>query len=236
MDLKKKVVLVTGSSSGIGRETALMLAEKGAYVIITYNKNRKGGEEVFDACSLMTKCLLLKLNTMDKKSITDAVQKIKRKFGKVDILINNAGIIFRKPFHLQTFDEIETQVETNLLGGMRVTRLTMPLLSRKALIINLGSLKSRFPAKRMVPYCASKFGVRGFTQTLALELPKDIKVCLLNPSPTATRMHYFEGDNPKDVADVIVRVAEEKIKYKNGNDIDVKDYIKKRYKHKRHEA
>ena len=227
MDLKNKVVLVTGSSSGIGRETALQLASKGAYVIVTYNKNKKGGQEVFNECSKMTKCLLLHLNTTDKKSILDSVGRIKRRFGRVDVLINNAGTIFRKPFHLQSFEEIETQVETNLLGGIRVTRMILPILSRNAIIINLGSLKSRTPFKLTVPYCASKYGVRGFTQALALELPKGIKVCLLNPSPTATRMHYFEGDNPKDVANVIVSVAEQKIKFKSGGDVDVKDYIKK---------
>jgi NAD(P)-dependent dehydrogenase (short-subunit alcohol dehydrogenase family) len=226
MDLKKKVILVSGSSSGIGREVVLLLAEKDAYVIITYNQNKKGGKEVFDICSKKTRCLLLKLDTTNKKSISKAMQKIKRKFGKIDILLNNAAVIYRKPFAKQSIEEIEQQIEINLLGHLKMTRMALQILNkRKSLIINMGSQKSKHPFRYVVPYCASKFGIRGFTESLALELPKNVKICLFNPNPTATRMNNFEGDNPKRVAELIVKVMEERIKVKKGGDIDAKDYI-----------
>lgn len=227
MNLKKKVVLITGTSSGIGREVALILADRKANLILTYNKNRRGGEEVFDECSKKTKCLLVKLDIQKKESINEALKKIRRHFGKIDILMNNAAVIYRKLFMEQTIDEIEQQVMINLLGGMRMTRLAIPYLKRKALILNMGSLKSRYPFKKVVSYCASKFGVRGFTQSLALELPKETQICLFNPNQTATRMGEFKGDNPKDVAGVIVKVMERKIKFKKGADIDARDYLRK---------
>ena len=107
MDLKKKVILVTGSSSGIGKEVALLLADKGAKIIITYNQNKKGGKEVFGLCSKKTKCLLLKLDITKEKSIKNVINKIKKKFKKIDILMNNAAVIYRKPFVKQSLEEIE---------------------------------------------------------------------------------------------------------------------------------
>ncbi len=226
MDLKKKVILVTGSSSGIGKEVALVLAEKGAYVIITYCHNKKGGQEVFDICSKKTKCLLIRLDIQNNKSMFKSIKKIKKRFGRIDILMNNGAVIYRKPFAKQTLEEIEQQLNTNLLGDLKITRIALPLLNKKkSLIINMGSQKSKHPFRYVVPYCASKFGVRGFTESLALELPKNIKICLFNPNPTATRMHYFKGDNPKKVADLIVKVMEEKVKIKRGGDVDAKSYF-----------
>lgn len=228
MNLKKKVILITGCSSGIGKETALLLAEKRARLIITYNKNKKGGKEVFNECRKKTECLLLKLDITDTRSTFDAIKKIKRKFKKIDILINNAAVIYKKPFLKQSIKEIEHQIITNLLGTIKMTRAIFFLLNKKkAFIINIGSLKSKYPFKNVVTYCASKYGIRGFTQALSLELPKNIKICLLNPSPTSTRMTNFKGDDPKDVARIIVKVAERKIKTKNGRDVDIKNYIEK---------
>lgn len=225
MKLEKKVILVTGASSGIGKEVALLLAEKKANLIITYNRNKKGGKETFNLCSQKTNCALLKLDITKENSIRNTFKKIKRKFKKIDILVNNAAVIYRKPFLKQTSEEIKEQIETNLLGTILMTKEIVPLLKKDSLILNLGSLKSKFPFKEVVTYCASKFGVRGFTQAFALELPKNIKIGLFNPNPTATRMTNFKGDNPKKVAGLIVKVMEQKIKIKNGGEIDAKKFI-----------
>jgi NAD(P)-dependent dehydrogenase (short-subunit alcohol dehydrogenase family) len=228
MNLKGKVIVVTGSSSGIGKEVVMALAEKGAKLVITYNKNKKGGKEVFDICSKTTKCLLVKLDTANVKSVIEAVKKITKKFRRINILMNNAAVIYRKSFSKQSIGEIEQQITTNLLGNMIMTKIALPHLNKKeALIINMGSLRSRYPSKNVVSYCASKFGIHGFTQALALELPKNIKICLFNPNPTATRMTNFNGDDPKKVAELIVKVMEGKIKVKKGGDIDAKNYMRK---------
>ncbi len=229
MDLKKKVVLVTGSSSGIGKETALAFAERGAVVIITYSRNRKGGEKVFNECKKMSECFLVQLNICSNNSIKSAVDRIVKKFGKIDILINNAGVLYCKPFSQQSLDEIENQIQVNLIGLIKVTSIVLPIMKKigNGLIINIASLKGKKPFRKRTTYCASKFGVRGFSQALALELPKKIKLYIVNPNPTATRLTNFNGDNPKKVANVILKVAEGKINKKSGSDIDVKDYTEK---------
>ena len=228
MNLKKKVVLITGSSSGIGRETALAFAEKGAIVIITYSKNRKGGESVFNECKKMSESFLVQLDICSNNSIKSAVDRIVKKFGKIDILINNAGVLYCKLFSQQSLDEIENQIKVNLIGLIKVTSLVLPVMKKigNGLIINIASLKGKKPFKKRTTYCASKFGVRGFSQALALELPKKIRLYVINPNPTATRLTNFKGDNPKKVANVILKVAEGKINKKSGSDIDVEDYQK----------
>ena len=78
----------------------------------------------------------------------------------------------------------------------------------------------------MSVYCATKFGVRGFTQALAAELPVGIRTYCVNPDTTATRMTNYQGKNPKKVAEVIVLAAEEKLNKKSGDDIDIWNYLR----------
>jgi len=222
MDLKKKVVVITGSSSGIGKETSLAFSEKGAYVVITYNKNKKGGEEVFNKCNKKTKCLLINLDNRNLNSIKDAIKKITKKFGKIDILINNSGVLYNKNFFKQSVEEIKEVIDVNLFGNILVTYFFCKNIKPKGIIINTVSRKGRQVRTGYITYCASKFGLRGFTKALALEVPKGIKVYAINPpSPTATRMTNFNGEDPKKVAKIMVKIAEGKIKKKNGEDIDV---------------
>jgi len=171
MELKDKVVLVTGSSQGIGKETAIAFAEKGANLIITYNKNKKLGEEVLKECEKHNKCSLINLNVKDEKSIEDVFKKIKNEFGKLDVLVNNAGVIRWKDFSKQDEKDIDDQIETNLTGLIKTTKVFLPLLSKQkeVVIINISSGAGKQAYGDLSVYCATKFGVRGFTQALAQE-------------------------------------------------------------------
>ena len=106
MDLKNKVVMVTGSSLGVGRETAFKFAKEGCKVVVTYFKDKKEGEEVAKKCASFgaADVLLLQLNVMDNKSIKDCVKKTIEKFNHINILINNAGIVIWKQLKEQSFD------------------------------------------------------------------------------------------------------------------------------------
>jgi len=118
-------------------------------------------------------------------------------------------------------------VETNLLGVMNLTLEVLPHLKKQdeGVIINVASVAGKEPYGELTPYCATKFGLRGFTQALAIELPEKIKIYSVNPGMTKTRMTGFRGDPVDKVAQIIVNAAQGKIKKKPGSDIDVSEYI-----------
>ena len=227
MELKEKIILVTGSSQGIGKETAIAFAEKGANLIITYNKNKKLGEEVLKECKKHNKCFLIKLNVKDEKSIEDTFKEIKKEFGKLDVLINNAGVIRWKDFSKQDEKDIDDQIETNLTGLIKTTKVFLSLLSKQkeAVIINISSGAGKHGYGDLTTYCATKFGVRGFTQALAQELPNNLRIYSVNPGMTSTKMTNFQGINPRKVADLIVRTVEGKLNISSGDDVDVWEFV-----------
>ena len=161
MDLKNKVVLITGSSLGIGRETAFKFAKEGCKVVVTYFKDKKEGEKVAKKCIELgaSEVIVLQLNVMDDKSIKDCVKKTIEKFNHIDILINNAGIVVWKNLKEQSFEYIENEVRTNLEGLIKMTRECLPYIKETIINISSGAGKDAFAG--LSTYCATKFGVRG---------------------------------------------------------------------------
>ena len=226
MELKNKIVLITGSSIGIGRETALAFAKEGSKIIITYNTNKEEAEKTLKECKKLTECLLFNLDVTKTDSIKNVVKNVIDKFGSIDILINNAGIIVFKNFMEQSENEVENQININLIGLMNMTKIAIPYMKEdEGIIINISSDAGKVGYGEIVPYCASKFGVRGFTKALALELPDNIKTYVVNPGLTATQMTNFQGIPPKKVADIVVDTAKENLNKKSGDDIDIEDYL-----------
>lgn len=219
--LKNKVVLITGSSIGIGRETAYMFAKNGAKLVITYYKDGKEGKETSEECRKLgaADTQLLYLDVTNNKSILKCVNEAVKKHKHIDVLINNAGVIFWKDFRKQTAPEIEAQLRTNLEGLIKMTKECLPHLESNGTIINISSGAGKYGVATLSTYCATKFGVRGFTQALAKEL-KNIKVYSVNPGMTATRMTNFKGVPPEHVAQVILDAAKYR-KKSSGSDFDV---------------
>ena len=224
MSLKNKVVFITGSSLGIGKETAFKFAEEGCKVIVTYYKDKNEGMAVAKKCMELgaSGILVLQLNVMEDKSIKDAVKRIIGKFREIDILINNAGIVVWKSFKEHTFEDIENEVRTNIEGLIKVTRGCLPYIKEAIINISSGARKEAYSG--LSAYCATKFGVRGFTQAIAQEL-RGIRVCSVNPGTTATRMNNFRGTPPEKVADIILRAAKGELKADTYKDIDVWEHV-----------
>ena len=227
MNLKDKVFIVTGSSMGIGKEVVLQLAEKGVKVVITSHKSVKEGKKVYEECLKSSKALFIQADMKKDEDVKNIVKETVKEFGKIDGLINNAGILYWKNFEKHTYEELKSLTETNLLGVMNLTLKTLPYLKKQkeAVIVNIASVAGKEPYGDLTPYCASKFGLRGFTQALAIELPENIKIYVVNPGMTKTRMTGFVGDSVKKVAEIIVNTASGKIKKKSGSDIDISEYI-----------
>ncbi|NPA52056.1 MAG: SDR family oxidoreductase [Aquificae bacterium] len=221
--LKNKVTLITGSSIGIGRYTAYEFAKEQAIVIITYYKDKEEAIKTYKNCLElgMPEGKILYLNLKDNQSIKNCVKEVVDSYGQIDILINNAGVLAWKPLREQSFEEIENQVRVNLEGLIKFTKESLPFITQSIINIGSGAGKTAFP--ELTTYCATKFGVRGFTQALALEEPH-INIYVVNPGMTATKMTGYKGVSPKIVAKVILNTAKGIYKKPSGSDIDVWEY------------
>ncbi len=219
-NLAGKVVVITGGSNGIGRETAFLFAKEGCKLVITYNKGEKEAKETAKKCIEFGSpgVLVVKLDLTKNEDIKKAVKQIIDKYGRIDILDNNAGVISWKPLEKQDYKDIEYQIRVNLEGLIKMTRECFPFI--KETIINISSGAGKQGFGDLTTYCASKFGVRGFTQALADGYPK-LKIYSVNPGMTATRMTEFRGVPANKVAEVVVNTVKGKYNVENGGDVDV---------------
>lgn len=224
MERINKVVFITGSSSGIGRACALRFAQDGYYVIVTYHENQQAGEETAQKCLQQgaKEVSLIHLEIMNEEIMDEAIRNIINKFGRIDILINNSGVLATSPLVETSDEEIERVLAVNLVGLIKLTKYCLPFI--KESIVNIGSTLGLQGKKKLTVYSASKWGVRGFTQALADER-RDLKIYAVNPGLTATRMGNFEGMNAEKVADIIYNAATGHYAAKSGSDINVRDYI-----------
>lgn len=227
MELKEKVVLITGSSEGIGAETAKLFSQEGANVIITYLTNKKKAKEIFEDCNKFNEAMLIQLDVTDEESIKNCVESVIDKFGAIDILINNTGVAVWKKHSEQTTEEIDLQIDVNLKGLIKMTKKVLPYMQAQGegLIINIGSGAGKTGFSNMTSYCSTKFGVRGFTQALAKELNKGIKTYVVNPGMTSTKMTNYTGVDAKEVAKIILKTGKESLEKNSGDDIDVWKYL-----------
>jgi len=218
-----KTILITGGSIGIGRATCIELSKLGFTIIFSYYKDEKEARETAEKCQLVgaKEVFYQYLDLTNDDSIKKFAAEVIGKFGKIDVLVNNAGVISWKPLKEQTFEEITMQVRVNLEGLIKITKIFLPYVKEK--IINISSGAGKTAYADLTTYCATKFGVRGFTQALAKEISTPLCV-VVNPDMTQTRMTDFKGRPPEDVAEVIRDVILDKIKSHPGEDIDVWRY------------
>jgi NAD(P)-dependent dehydrogenase (short-subunit alcohol dehydrogenase family) len=222
--VKGPVILITGSSSGIGRETAYRFAREGWRVILTYYRGKTRGERAERKCRSLgaAETLLLHLDVMDERSIAAAKAQVVRKCGRVDFLVNNAGVAVLRLFRRQTRRDVDRQIRTNFMGLVKMTHAFLPCV-RKG-IINIASAAGEEAYPEMSTYCGTKYGVRGFTQALAQEHPA-LRIGCVNPDQTATHLSGYVGRPPSEVAEVVYRTVTGAAKMNATYDVDVWDVI-----------
>ncbi len=218
---KEKTAVVTGGSRGIGFEISKRLIEEGYKAAICARTKKEIEKAVGE---LGRNCFGVVCDVSNIKDIARFFSDVKKKFGKVDVLVNNAGVIVWKDFSEHSYDEISWQVEVNLTGVMFVTKAFLPLIKSGGVVVNIASGAGKFGHGGLTPYSATKFGVRGFSQALAKEL-KNVKVYSINPHAVATRMTGFRGVSPEKVAQVVLNAINGKYKVESGGDVDVWKYI-----------
>jgi NAD(P)-dependent dehydrogenase (short-subunit alcohol dehydrogenase family) len=193
MDLKNKIVLITGSSSGIGRATAIMFAREGAKVVINYHVNEQGANETkAEIEKLGGACIVVKADVSKPSEIDSLFEAVIKEYSTVDILINNAAIpTDRVPFLEASPEEIQDFVNADLIGPMLCSKKAIAIMQKQGYgkILNTSSIRGWEFGGRAVVYAASKAGINSFTRTLAKMVAPNIQVNAVAPGFVKTRVY-----------------------------------------------
>jgi len=195
--LTNKVALVTGGSRGIGAAIAKRLAADGASVAITYAKDADAAEAVVKAIGFAgRKAIAFQADAADAEAVKSAVEKTVATFGRLDVLVNNAGTAIPKPFEEGTLEEMDRVLDINIRGVFAATHAALKHMKEGGRIIMIGSaVGERAVAPGLVPYAATKGAVKMFTQALSREVgSRGITVNNVQPGPIDTDLNPASGD------------------------------------------
>jgi 3-oxoacyl-[acyl-carrier protein] reductase len=196
-NLSNKAALVTGGSRGIGAAIAKRLAADGASVAITYARGANAAADVVKTIEASGgKAVAIQADATDAKAVTAAVEATVAAFGRLDVLVNNAGTAIPKPFEESTLEEMDQVIDLNLRGVFIATQAALKHLGSGGRIINIGScVGERMMTPGLVAYSATKGAVKMFTQGLSREVgPRGITVNNIQPGPIDTDLNPAAGD------------------------------------------
>jgi 3-oxoacyl-[acyl-carrier protein] reductase len=236
-----KTAIVTGGSRGIGREIVRLLAKEGADVTFFYYQSREAAEALVAECRDSGLAVsAVQTDVRDAEACNRSVEAVIDRSGRVDILVNNSGVIRDNLLMSFTDDEIREVMETNVWGIFHVTRAAVPTMmsQRSGSIINISSVSGERGGRGQVNYAASKGAVNAFTRALAVELaPRSIRVNAVAPGVIETDMSKevrdLAGDEalqrillkrygaPEEVAYAVCFLASRYAEYINGQILQV---------------
>jgi 3-oxoacyl-[acyl-carrier protein] reductase len=208
--LDQKIALVTGASKGIGAGIAKQLAAAGATVVVNYASSREGAEKVVnEIVAAGGKAIAIGANVTVESEIADMFDEVKQKFGRIDILINNAGVYSFGPLEAVTAQTYRHIYDTNVLGVLQATRLAAPLFPETGgAIVNISSAVSTLLPPMASVYASSKSAVDGITRSLAKELaPRKIRVNAINPGLIITEGTISGGIADSDMEREIIAIT-----------------------------
>ena len=183
------IVVVTGTSTGIGQATAITLARAGHAVVAGMRNLDRGGELREIALKENLPVTIVQLDVDSDSSVDDAFNQILREKGRIDVLVNNAGIGARGPIELTPVAVFRQVMETNLFGGLRCIKAVIPSMRerRSGCIINVTSVAGQYGISPLGAYTASKWAFEGLSECLAQELsPFNVRVAIVEPGVIAT--------------------------------------------------
>jgi 3-oxoacyl-[acyl-carrier protein] reductase len=232
----QNTVLVTGGGRGIGRETAILLAKMNLNVVIC-SRTQGDIDSVIEETKTMgsNKVMGRKCDVSRSDEVIALVREVFDKYGKIDFLINNAGITYVKKLIDTTEEEWDRTLDINLKGVFLFCKAVVPqmIMNNFGVIINVSSGAGKVGFENISAYCASKFGMMGLTESLGWEVANsNIRVMTICPGEVATSMqkdvdpHYFELNkhkmlSPETVAQKIVEMVDDDKKYRNGDSVDL---------------
>lgn len=200
--MSAKVVLITGASTGIGFETALLLASGGHRVYAGMRNPEKGSSLTAEAKKRNTSLNILKLDVQDEAGIAECINEILKKEQAIDVLINNAGAGFIRTMEQASMDEIQQVMDVNFYGVIRCCKAVLPQMRKQKSghIINISSVGGLVGQPVNEIYCAAKFALEGLTESIATYMKPyfGINVSLIEPAGVVTEFgnsltRYFEN-------------------------------------------
>jgi hypothetical protein len=192
------VAIVTGASSGIGLATARKLAARGTRVVLVARTESKLSEAVKEMGA--DRASAYPLDVTDRAALQALPGRVVEQFGRLDIVVNNAGVNHRGEVKHRTGEELAEVLETNLIAPILLTRAALPHLKRGGCVVNVASIAGKVTLPHEATYSSSKWGLRLFAKALHLEMAGEgIRVCNVNPGPVDTG---FFGD-ARDVPDIV---------------------------------
>lgn len=203
--LATKVAIVTGAASGIGLGIAKLFIKEGAKVV--FSDINKSGKAAADAAG--RKALFIECDISSAESVKKLVTKALEAFGTIDILINNAGILYQKPISETSDKEWNAVINVNLKGPFLLTREVLPIFEKhgKGKIVNIASIAGIIGYENLSAYCASKGGIIAMTRSLALEFaPRKINVNCICPGAIKTCMTKIIEENQMMLKQILMSI------------------------------
>lgn len=236
-----RTVLITGASRGIGAACARAFAEDGCRIAINYlNSEEKARALCDELTALGVDAMTVRANVGDSAAVKEMVARVEERFGRIDVLVNNAGVAMQKLFTDTSDDEWNRMISTNLSAAFYCARAAVPAMIRahSGCIINIVSMWGEVGASCEVAYSAAKAGLIGLTKALAKELgPSGVRVNAISPGVIMTDMMsgFSEEDvavlkeetplcalgSPEDIARAAVFLASQKARFITGQVIGV---------------
>jgi short-subunit dehydrogenase len=201
MIFKDKTVIITGGSEGVGAATARMFADAGANLLLVA-RGKKNLDAIAEELRDKTRVEIFVMDVCDATACADLFKKAQFEFGRVDVLVNNAGYHKRGPAETVDAVDMGRMIDVNLKAPIMLSRLALPYLrdAGGGAIINVGSLAGRAPVPNSAAYSASKSGLRAFTYALYEELRgSGIKIAVVSPGPIDTGFITSDIDEVSDL-------------------------------------
>ena len=242
-NLQNKIAVVTGASKGIGAGIAKALAAAGATVVVNYSTSKQGADTVVEAITAAGgKAVALGGNVSKSSEVDTLFAEVKKQFGHVDILINNAGVYAFMPLEAITEEAIDGMFDVNVKGLLLATKAAVALFPETGgNVVNIGSVITLSPSPTSTIYTGTKAAVESITMALAKELgPRKIRVNAINPGMTATEGVAAAGmaggdmekmminmtalgrmGQPDDIADAVTFIVSDEARWITGDIIEV---------------
>lgn len=220
MTLTDKVALVTGAGRGIGKAIATAYARAGAKLALCARTSSELDQTAAELRALKVEVLSSVCDVSLEDPVQQFVASAQKNFGRVDVLVNNAGVMTR-PSPITDLDvkKWDYTIAVNLRGPFLVSRAVLPIMMKQksGSIINVSSMIGRGAYANFIAYATSKWGLEGFTQTLAAEARSShIRVNSVEPGYVATKLTGFSGSKPDSVTDIFVYLASDESKNVSG--------------------
>lgn len=235
-----KVVLVTGSSRGIGKSTIIEFAKNGYNVVINYVESKKAVDELklYVEKQFKVKALTIKADVSNENQVKQMISEVISKFGRLDAVVNNAGIVYDRSFNEITIEEFRRTLDVNVIGAFIVAREASKYLKSGATIVNVSSTNgTKTISPECLDYNVSKIGLQSLTRDLAFQFKPHIRVNAIAIGWADTDMNkdltkdYIKAENekiwlgkfakPEQIAETIYFLSSEKSSYINGEIITI---------------